>query len=90
MSTSVEANSAQAGQRGETKAPGIKLKASLAPMTALEITSFDPEDFERELSAKVAQAPGFFENLPVVIGLEKYTAPLSTFSNFSTFAMHTR
>jgi len=75
MSTSAEANTAQAEQRGEVKAPGIKLKASLAPMTALEITSFDPEDFERELSAKVAQAPGFFENLPVVIGLEKYTAP---------------
>lgn len=65
MTTSVETSK---------KAPSIKLKASLAPMTALEIAEFDPAHFEHELSAKVAQAPGFFENLPVVIGLEKYTA----------------
>lgn len=61
------------------KTPSIKLKASLAPMTALEISDFDPTHFEHELSAKVAQAPSFFENLPVVIGLEKYTSPALDF-----------
>ncbi|MCH2158706.1 MAG: septum site-determining protein MinC [Oleiphilaceae bacterium] len=55
--------------------PSIKLKASLAPMTALELTSFEPKQFSEELAAKVAQAPSFFENLPVVIGLEKYEEP---------------
>ena len=77
MTTSVETSAASMAhmeQESSNKAPSIKLKASLAPMTALEISDFDPVHFEQELSAKVAQAPGFFENLPVVIGLEKYTS----------------
>ncbi len=82
MTTSVETSAAPAAhmeQESSNKVPSIKLKASLAPMTALEISEFDPAHFEQELSAKVAQAPGFFENLPVVVGLEKYTAPTLDF-----------
>ncbi|KZZ72954.1 hypothetical protein A3765_12795 [Oleiphilus sp. HI0130] len=77
MTTSVDTDAAPSvhvEQESSNKAPSIKLKASLAPMTALEISDFDPAHFEQELSAKVAQAPGFFENLPVVIGLEKYAS----------------
>lgn len=82
MTTSVETSAApvaQPEQENSNIVPSIKLKASLAPMTALEISDFDPVHFEQELSAKVAQAPGFFENLPVVIGLEKYAAPTLDF-----------
>jgi len=54
-----------------TNQPCLKLKGSLVPMTALELSYYDKEQLKADLSAKVSQAPDFFENLPVVIGLEK-------------------
>lgn len=51
--------------------PCLKLKGSLVPMTALELSYYDKEQLKLDLSAKVSQAPDFFKNLPVVIGLEK-------------------
>jgi septum site-determining protein MinC len=51
--------------------PCLKLKGSLVPMTALELSYYDKEQLKSDLSAKVSQAPEFFKNLPVVIGLEK-------------------
>ena len=56
----------------------LKLKGSLVPMTVLELNHFHAGQFSEELQAKIAQAPDFFENLPVVIDLGKYqeTAPL--------------
>lgn len=55
-----------------SKGPCLQLKGSLVPMTVLELTYFDAEQFRADLHAKTAQAPDFFENLPVVIGLEKF------------------
>lgn len=52
--------------------PCLQLKGSLVPMTVLELHYFTSEKFKAELAAKTAQAPDFFENLPVVIGLEKF------------------
>lgn len=52
--------------------PCLQLKGTLVPMTALELIHFEKDQFSRELDAKIAQAPDFFENLPVVIGLEKF------------------
>lgn len=49
----------------------LKLKGSLLPMTVLELAYYDEDKVAQELQAKTAQAPGFFENLPVVIDLEK-------------------
>lgn len=67
-----EAKHANTAPQTEHQGPSVKLKASLAPMTALELSRFIPDEFDDELSAKIAQAPSFFENLPVLIGLEKY------------------
>ena len=49
----------------------LKLKGSLIPMTVLELTHYDAEKIRHELHAKTTQAPGFFENLPVVIDIDK-------------------
>lgn len=84
-----------ADQKGQTtqepsRGSGIKLKGSLAPMTALELEEFDSASFEQELAAKVQQAPGFFENLPVLIGLEKFTGTSLDFEKLiSICATHT-
>ncbi len=52
----------------------LRLKGSLVPMTVLELNHFNSIQFGEELQAKIAQAPDFFENLPVVIDLGKYHA----------------
>jgi len=52
----------------------LKLKGSLLPMTVLELAHYDADKIDRELFAKTNQAPGFFENLPVIIDLEKLSA----------------
>ena len=49
----------------------LKLKGSLVPMTVLELIHYDADKIDHELFAKTNQAPGFFENLPVIIDLEK-------------------
>lgn len=51
--------------------PCLKLKASLLPMTVLELHHYETEKIDHELRDKTRQAPDFFENLPVVIDLEK-------------------
>ncbi|MFV1873044.1 MAG: septum site-determining protein MinC [Oleiphilus sp.] len=51
--------------------PCLKLKASLLPMTVLEIHHYETEKMDHELREKTRQAPDFFENLPVIIDLEK-------------------
>lgn len=51
--------------------PCLKLKASLLPMTVLELHNYNVETIDHELRDKTRQAPDFFENLPVIIDLEK-------------------
>jgi septum site-determining protein MinC len=55
-----------------SKGPCMQLKGSLLPMTVLELNYFELEQFASDLQAKTTQAPDFFENLPIVIGLEKF------------------
>lgn len=58
-----------------TSAPqsqSVQLKGSLLPLTVLELSFFEPSQFSAELQAKSEQAPDFFKNLPVVIGLTKF------------------
>jgi septum site-determining protein MinC len=50
----------------------LQLKGSLLPLTVLELSYFEPAQFSAELSEKAAQAPDFFNDLPVVIGLTKF------------------
>jgi len=51
--------------------PCLQLKGSLVPMTVLELNHYDAAQLNSDLHAKTSQAPDFFENLPVVISLEK-------------------
>jgi septum site-determining protein MinC len=55
----------------KSSGPCLKLKASLLPMTVLELHHYETETIDHELRDKTRQAPDFFENLPVVIDLEK-------------------
>ena len=64
------ATSASTSQTKSTT-PCLKLKASLLPMTVLELHYYDTETIDHELRDKTRQAPDFFENLPVIIDLEK-------------------
>lgn len=66
----------------DASTPCMQLKGSLVPMTVLELSRFDPAQFEHDLRAKVAQAPDFFENLPVVLSLEKM--PVSESPDFAS------
>ncbi len=64
-------NSEQPPSVQKTSGPCLKLKASLLPMTVLELHHYETETIDHELRDKTRQAPDFFENLPVVIDLEK-------------------
>lgn len=57
--------------------PCLKLKASLLPLTVLELHHYETETIDHELRDKTRQAPDFFENLPVVIDLEKLDSEAS-------------
>lgn len=46
------------------------LKGSLFTLTVLHLRRTDPAAIERHLAEKVAQAPGFFVNVPVVVDCE--------------------
>jgi septum site-determining protein MinC len=48
------------------------LKGGLYPLTLLELTHFNLEDLRRDLRIKVAQAPDFFKQVPVILGIEHY------------------
>lgn len=52
--------------------PCMQLKGALVPMTVLELNYFEQEQFSLDIKAKTSQAPDFFDNLPIVIGLEKF------------------
>ncbi len=55
-------------------APVFQLKGSMLAITVLELAYNDLEGLDRQLAAKVAQAPNFFSNTPLVIALDKLPA----------------
>lgn len=59
---------------GEAIAP-FELKGSLFTLTVLHLFQLDRQAIESHLAEKVKQAPGFFNNTPVVIDLEGLTRP---------------
>jgi septum site-determining protein MinC len=73
MTTGTTVNSSErpAFNQTSTNGPCLKLKASLLPMTVLELHHYDAGQMDQELRDKTRQAPDFFENLPVVIDLDK-------------------
>ncbi|MGB5063183.1 MAG: septum site-determining protein MinC [Candidatus Competibacter sp.] len=50
--------------------PPFELKGSLFTLTVLHLFQLDRAAIERHLTEKIKQAPGFFNNTPVVIDLE--------------------
>lgn len=45
-------------------------KGGMLPMTVLELASGNLADIEDQLSGKISQAPAFFQQTPVVLGLD--------------------
>jgi septum site-determining protein MinC len=79
----------------DTATPGVKkgfqLKSASVSMMALELYSFDTDEFEEILRDKVSQAPGFFKDIPIIISLEKYEgldSELDFFSIIGTCRRH--
>jgi septum site-determining protein MinC len=51
--------------------PVFQLKGSMLAITILELAHNDLERLDRQLAEKVAQAPNFFHNTPLVLALDK-------------------
>ncbi|MFF7708507.1 septum site-determining protein MinC [Pseudomonas sp. NPDC007930] len=54
--------------------PVFQLKGSMLAITVLELARNSLEALDRQLAAKVAQAPNFFSNTPLVLALDKLPA----------------
>ncbi|MBC2678252.1 MULTISPECIES: septum site-determining protein MinC [Pseudomonas] len=54
--------------------PVFQLKGSMLAITVLELAKNDLAGLDRQLAAKVAQAPNFFSNTPLVLALDKLPA----------------
>ncbi|EPJ78692.1 MULTISPECIES: septum site-determining protein MinC [Pseudomonas] len=54
--------------------PVFQLKGSMLAITVLELARNDLDSLDRQLAAKVAQAPNFFSNAPLVLALDKLPA----------------
>lgn len=54
--------------------PVFQLKGSMLAITVLELTQPDLERLDQQLAVKVAQAPEFFNNTPLVLALDKLPA----------------
>jgi septum site-determining protein MinC len=53
----------------------FRLKAGLYPLTLLEIQRCERSQFERDLRAKVAEAPAFFQQAPVILSVDAGAEP---------------
>ncbi|AMB88340.1 septum formation inhibitor [Pseudomonas agarici] len=54
--------------------PVFQLKGSMLAITVLELSQNNLDVLDRQLAAKVAQAPNFFSNTPLVLALDKLPA----------------
>ncbi|MFE8072664.1 septum site-determining protein MinC [Marinobacteraceae bacterium S3BR75-40.1] len=71
-----------AASEPQQEAPCFNLKGGMVPMTVLELHFFDSNAFEQALQDKIRQAPGFFKDLPILIGLEHYQGPAAELDFF--------
>ncbi len=51
----------------------FRLKGGLFPLTLLELHHYDPVQLQQDLATKVAEAPGFFQQTPVILGLDNFS-----------------
>ena len=52
--------------------PCLQLKGITVPLTMLELRYFEAAEFEQQLEQKICQAPEFFKNMPLILGLDKF------------------
>ena len=57
--------------QAEQKDPVFRLKGNLLAVTLLEVTANDLDSLQEQLAIKVASAPSFFNETPLIIGLER-------------------
>lgn len=63
----------------------FQLKGGMYPLLTLQLLGTDLSLFERQLQAKIEQAPQFFQNTPVIVDLQKLPPSASLdFKNFAT------
>jgi len=54
----------------QSQSSSFRLKGGLYPLTLLELSHFDSAIFEQDLQDKLAQAPSFFQQSPVLLVLD--------------------
>lgn len=59
-------------QELNAESAAFTFKGGMLPMTVLELASNDVDLIEQQLSGKISQAPAFFQQTPVVLGLDKW------------------
>lgn len=59
-----------------TSSGSFRLKGGLYPLTLMEVNRYQRAEFEQDLQAKVAEAPTFFKNTPVVLCFENFEGSL--------------
>lgn len=60
---------------GAAAEPCLQLKGITVPLTMLELRYFEAARFEQQLEEKICQAPEFFKNMPLILGLDKFEQP---------------
>lgn len=56
----------------QNDSPCFRLKGGLYPLTQLEINYYHAAEFQQDLARKVAEAPAFFRQTPVVLSFEHF------------------
>lgn len=54
----------------------LKFKGNMIPLTTLELYEYSPEGFRQSLQEKIDQAPKLFQDLPILLSLEKFAGDL--------------
>lgn len=52
-------------------APVFQMKGSMVTLTTLELLEFNPSAFDLQLGERIAQAPSFFSESPIVLAIDK-------------------
>lgn len=58
---------------------GVRFKGTVLSCVVLEISSYSPEAFARDLQEQVSRAPEFFTSAPCLLSLEKFEGELPAF-----------
>lgn len=66
-------------QSNTTRNQALVFKGNAYTLTTLQLMTLDLEQIQATLADKIAQAPKFFEKIPLVLDLQKLTGELSDF-----------